>query len=118
MVLGLHGGFFKPIAHMHALGLALEVSHDGSLKELAVQNSQSYDNRVAAALIRHHFIFGRLDFSQALGFYLFKDYPTANEVFQRYMIHYRAFKKLHVGFSLKAHLHVAEQMDMRVGIVF
>jgi hypothetical protein len=118
MVLGIHGGFFKPIAHMHALGVALELSHDGSLKQLAVQNSESYDHRVAAALFRHHLIFGRFDFSQALGFYLYKDYPTADEVFQRYTIQYGAFKKLYVGFSLKAHLHTAEQMDIRVGLLF
>lgn len=118
IVFGLHGGFYKPISHMHAFGLALELSHDGSLKELALQNNESYDHRVVSGLARHHFLFGRFDFSQAIGFYLHKEYPSAHNVFQRYFIQYRIFEKLQVGFSLKAHLHVAEQMDLRLGLLF
>ncbi len=117
IVIGLQGGFYKPLARMHALGLALEVSHDGALKELARQNYESYDHRIVSGLVRHHFLFGRFDFSQSLGIYLHKEYPNPNSVFQRYAILYRVFEKLQLGFSLKAHLHTAEQMDLRLGVV-
>jgi hypothetical protein len=118
MVIGLHGGFYKPVARMHALGLALEVSHDGALKELARQHDESFDHRVVSGLVRHHFLFGRFDFSQSLGIYLHKEYPNPNTVFQRYAIQYRILENLQIGFSLKAHLHTAEQMDVRLGVVF
>lgn len=118
IVIGLQGGFYKPIARMHALGLALEVSHDGALKELARQNFKSYDHRIVSGLVRHHFLFGRFDLSQSLGIYLHKEYPNPNRVFQRYAILYRVFDKLQLGFSLKAHLQTAEQMDLRLGVVF
>lgn len=118
MVIGLLGGFYKPVSRMHAFGLGLEIFHDGALKEMARQSSGSIDHRVISGLVRHHLLFGRFDFSQSLGIYLHKEYPTPAPVFQRYAIHYRVFGKLQVGFSLKAHLYVAEQMDVRVGMVF
>lgn len=117
IVLGLHAGAYKPIAHMHALGVGLELSHDGLLKELARQDPDSYDHRVLSGLVTHHLLFGRFDFSQAIGFYIHKEYPDPNSVFQRYAMYYQMFEKLRIGFSLKAHLHVAEQMDVRVGMV-
>jgi hypothetical protein len=117
-VIGLQGGFYKPIARMHAFGLAVEALHDGALKELARQKEAAYDHRVISGLVRHHFLFGHFDFSQALGIYLHKDYPNPHTIFQRYAIHYRILKKLQAGFSLKAHLYTAEQMDVRLGVLF
>ena len=117
-VLGIHGGFYKTIARMHGVGAGMEFFHDNALKARARQLSQPFDHRVASALVTHHFLFGRFDFSQALGFYLFKEYPTPDSVFQRYVIQYRLLKRLQIGFSLKAHLHTAEQMDIRIGAIF
>lgn len=118
IVIGLQGGFYKPFTRMHAAGLGFEASHDGALKVQARLNEEYADHHVVSGLIRHHFLFGRFDFSQALGIYIHKEYPTPHGVFQRYAILYRIFKKLEVGFSLKAHLHTAEQMDIRVGFGF
>jgi len=118
MVIGLQGGFYKPFARMHAAGLGFEVSHDSALKEQARLSDENFDHHVLSGLIRHHFIFGRFDFSQALGVYLHKEYPTPATVFQRYAIQYRILNKLQAGFSLKAHLHTAEQMDLRIGVLF
>ncbi|MEX2233640.1 MAG: acyloxyacyl hydrolase [Cyclobacteriaceae bacterium] len=118
MVIGFQGGFYKPIARMHAIGLGLEFSHDGALKELARLNSGIYDHRVVSGLVQHHFLFGRFDFSQSLGIYLYEKYLNPTAVFQRYAIHFRILENLQAGFSLKAHLYTAEQMDMRIGFVF
>lgn len=116
--LGLSAGFFKPFARMHAIGVAVELVNDWSLKEWDRQSAEYYDHRVAAALVRHHFLFGRFDFSQAMGFYLYKKYPTYKNVFQRYVLQYELLKNLQIGFSIKAHLHVAEQMDVRINYLF
>ena len=118
MVVGVHGGLYKPFARMHAVGAAVEFFHDNALKVRARQQSQSFDHRVVSALVVHHFLFGRFDFCQAVGFYLHKEYPTPDEVFQRYVIDYRLMRSLHAGFSLKAHVHTAEQMDVRLRVVF
>lgn len=118
IVLGLHGGVYKPIAHMHALGVGFELSHDGLLEEFARQEPDSYDPRVLSGLLMHHLLFGRFDFSQAIGFYIHKAYPEPNTVFQRYAMHYQISDNFRAGFTLKAHLHTAEQMDVRLGVTF
>lgn len=117
VVIGLQGGVYKPVAPMHAIGLGVEASHDSALKAQARQENRAFDHHVLSALIRHHFLFGRFDFSQALGFYIHKEYPTPDEFFQRYALHYRIWNKFRVGFSLKAHRHTAEQMDVRLGFL-
>ena len=118
VVWGLHAGLYKPIANMHALGVGLEISHDGLLKELARQDPDAYDHRVISALVMHHLLFGRFDFSPAIGFYIHKQYPEPSRVFQRYAMYYQMFENFRIGFSLKAHLQTAEQMDVRLGVLF
>lgn len=117
-VVGLQGGFYVPVTRMHAAGIGVEASYDGALKERARDQGESFDHHVVSALLRHHFLFGRFDFSQALGLYLHKEYPTPAEVFQRYALHYRVWRGFQLGFSMKAHLHTAEQMDVRLGYFF
>jgi hypothetical protein len=117
-VLGFSGGFFKQFARMHGIGADIEASIDWSLKERNKQSTEYIDHHIVSGLIRHHFLFGRFDFSQALGFYLYKEYPTPSRIFQRYVLEYRISKNIQIGFSLKAHLAVAEQMDVRASYLF
>ena len=116
-VIGIHGGLYKPVARMHAFGAGVEFFHDNALKARARQQGEVFDHRVLSGLVTHHLLFGRFDFSQALGFYLHKQYPTPADVFQRYAVRYRLLEKLQIGLSLKAHLHTAEQMDLRIGVL-
>ena len=117
-ILGLSGGFYKPFARMHGIGVGVELVNDWSLKERSKQSVEYIDHYIVSGLLRHHFLFGKFDFSQALGFYLYKKYPTPNNIFQRYALAYRITKHIELGFSLKAHLAVAEQMDVRVNYLF
>lgn len=117
-ILGLQLGIYKPIANLHAFGSALEVVHDGTLKARALLDHDDYDHRIVSLLLRHHLLFGNFDFSQALGIYLFNQIPGRQDVFQRYALEHRLGQHLKIGFSLKAHLHVAEQMDVRITAIF
>ena len=103
---------------MHGIGLEIELVHDWSLKEQNKQSAEYVDHRVVSGLLRHHFLFGKFDFSQALGLYLYKEYPTEANIFQRYLLEYKVTKHLQFGFSLKAHFVTAEQMDMRLSYLF
>lgn len=117
-VLGITAGFYKPIARMHGVGIATELVNDWSIKERSRQSADVFDHRIVSGLLSHHFLFGKFDFSQALGVYLYKQYPSRHTVFQRYALQYRLSKNIQVGFSLKAHLQVAEQMDVRISYLF
>jgi len=117
-VLGINAGFYKSFARMHGIGLEIEVVHDWSLKEQNKHSVEYLDHRIVSTLLRHHFLFGKFDFSQALGFYVYKRYPTDHNIFQRYFLEYHLTKNIQLGFSLKAHFVTAEQMDMRVSYLF
>jgi hypothetical protein len=117
MVIGFQAGFYKPFARMHAWGSAVEIVRDGSIKQQSAQGAEHLGHYVYAGLLRHHFLFGRFDLSQAVGFYL-REYPSSHRVFQRYAMDYRVIQNLRIGFSLKAHLQVAEQMDIRALLIF
>jgi len=117
-ILGLSGGFYKPFARMHGIGVGVELVNDWALKERSKLSAEYIDHYIISGLLRHHFLFGKFDFSQAIGFYLYEKYPTPSIIFQRYSLAYRITKHLELGFSLKAHLAVAEQMDVRVNYLF
>ncbi|MDW8332545.1 MAG: acyloxyacyl hydrolase [Cyclobacteriaceae bacterium] len=114
-VAGLQAGFYYPVARMHAFGAAAEFLYDGARREKIRRGEESGNFYTVAPLFRHHLLFGRFDFSQAMGVYLIR--PSDKAFFQRYALEYQLKRYLKGGFSLKAHGHVAEQMDLRIMIV-
>lgn len=116
MLIGVQAGAYKPVSYRSALGFGLESYHDGTINESDPDGNIS--PWVLSGLLRHHFLFGKFDFSQALGLYLHEDYSPPKPLFQRYAIEYRIIPSLQIGFSIKAHLQVAEQMDVRATLVF
>jgi hypothetical protein len=117
-VVGAQVGAFKPFASMHAAGLALEGTYDGALKSRYQIEEGDFDHRSLALLARHHLLFGKFDFSQAMGVYLYRNQAANKTLYQRYALQYFLTSFLQMGFSLKAHGHVAEQMDVRLMVVF
>ncbi len=113
MMTGIYLGALRTLAKMHGAGLALESSHDSMLREKAIQGAP-FEPWIVSVLARHHLLFGKFDFNQAVGYYLYERYFNRHAVFQRYALQYRVAERFQVGFSLKAHLEVAEQMDLRL----
>jgi hypothetical protein len=68
--------------------------------------------------VGHDFLMGRFTFSQHIGVYLFKQAPMYDDVYQRYTLTYQLNKKWNIGVSLKAHRHVANFFDLRIGFRF
>lgn len=66
----------------------------------------------------HSFLLGRFIFSQAFGVYLYDPYKTNDPGYQRYGLVYRIGKHIQAGVNLKAHRHVADFPDLRIGVVF
>lgn len=110
LMVGMQVGAYRRFTHLNAVGLATEFSYDNSIR----LSTPAYNPGVFSTLMRHHLLFGKFDFSQALGIYLYRDYPSDHRVFQRYAIDYAIMHPFRIGFSLKAHRHIAEQMDIRI----
>ncbi|MCU0402555.1 MAG: acyloxyacyl hydrolase, partial [Algoriphagus sp.] len=83
---------------------------------IPVQESRS-ESLIPGIYLENHFLFGRFDFSQRLGKYLHKPegYRESEAFYQRYQLSYRVGKHLSLGAGLKAHGHVAEYLDLRMG---
>lgn len=114
-VLNILGGFYNNLTSINAFGGGLELTKDYSLE---VENSR-LEALMPAPFIAHHFLFGRFDFNQRMAVYLQKPTGYHDFVFyQRYSLMYRMIDDFSLGISLKAHGHVAENLDLRLSYRF
>lgn len=119
LLLGISGGVLYHLTHLNALNVGVELVRDGSLKAKAENLGEDYDHHLAALMLGHNLVFGRFTFNQQLGYYLYKPFPsTDKDFYQRYELLYRINDRLQMGTSLKSHGHVAENWDIRLGILF
>lgn len=114
-VFSVLGGFYKNISAINALGAGIELTKDYALK---VDNSR-IEALMPAPFIAHHFLFGRFDFNQRMAVYLQKPAGYHDFIFyQRYSLMYQVLQGFSMGFSLKVHGHVAENIDFRISYKF
>lgn len=119
LLYGLAGGAILRITNFSALSTGLEIFRDNTLSIEAERRGISKSPYVVGTGIGHHFIFGRFNFNQQMVYYLYKPFDfTSKKFYQRYELAYRISNYLQVGVSLKAHGHVAENFDLRLGVIF
>ncbi|MBR9999197.1 MAG: acyloxyacyl hydrolase [Cyclobacteriaceae bacterium] len=118
-LIGLEGGTIRGISNINGLLLGVEISYDGSYRELSERLPEDFSPVVFSIHGGHVFVIGRFSFTQQMAYYIYHKLPTAeNSLFQRYGMFYNFGKIVSLGFSLKAHGHVAEHMDIRIGFEF
>lgn len=111
----LAAGAFRRFSTVNGLGGGLELTQDYS----RAVDANRWDNLIIAPFVAHHFLFGRIEFGQRMAYYLQKppDYHSAG-FYQRYTLKYRIWRSFWMGMGLKAHGHVAENIDFRAGLRF
>jgi hypothetical protein len=109
----LSSGAYRKISGIVGLGGGLEIAQDFSLPALESRT----ESLIPGIYLENHLLFGRFDFSQRLGKYLSKPegYREDDSFFQRYTLTYLFGDHFSFGAGLKAHGHVAEYLDLRVG---
>lgn len=113
--LSLVAGAKRPVSAINALGAGIEVNRDYSLRNDAGKHGEM----ITAPFISHHFLLGRVDFSQRMALYLHQPEAFSDHRFyQRYVLAVDVGSGLLLGFSLKAHAHVATHLDLRIGWQF
>ncbi|MEX2592043.1 MAG: acyloxyacyl hydrolase [Anditalea sp.] len=111
-VLSLTAGAFKRLSSINAMGGGLELTKDYSLD---VKDSR-WEALMPAPYIAHHFLFGKIDFSQRMALYTHKPNAYNDHLFyQRYVLQYQVWSNWSMGIGLKTHGHVAENIDFRLG---
>jgi len=118
-MIGLSLGLSRQFNHLSSWQVGSELSYDESLPITGKVFERFNDSPLIISLTGGHLLkIGRVEFSQLLGVYLYKQYRNDIPVFQRYTLLYAATKNIRAGFSLKAHAEVAELIDLRLGINF
>jgi hypothetical protein len=113
---GLEIKWSRQFARVNAYTLGGEVMYDNGTGYVLEQNGDEASPVKAGMAIGHEFLLGKFLFSQQFGVYLNNPNPMHSDVYQRYGLVFRINKTLNAGINLKAHGHVANFLDFRVGI--
>lgn len=114
---GLEFKHARRIARLSNISLGGEWMYDTNQAKRSEGSRRETGHHVGVAL-GHEFILGKFLLSQQFGVYLFRPSSRPQDVYQRYGLSYFIHSSLFVGVSLKAHGHVADFLDLRVGYSF
>jgi hypothetical protein len=109
--ISLAASVYRPLNSINAAGGGMEFINNWAVPEPFIELT----GLTIAPFISHHFLLGRFDFNQRMGFYLHRPEIVNFRLYQRYALYYKLKPHLKLGFSLKAHGHRAENIDVRVG---
>jgi hypothetical protein len=112
---GIELKYSQQISRINALTGGLEYIHDNGDAYYSEQAGQEKRPNKIGTAIGHEFLLGRTIFGQQFGVYLLNQGFQGADVYQRYTLVYRITEKLNAGIALKAHGHVADFLDFRVG---
>ena len=119
LMIGLEAGLMPRLSRINGLMTGFEFSYDGLFNEEIRRQDLDKTPYLASLHLGHFFMFGKFTFTQQFAWYAYKSYPFNDaSFFQRYAIYWQFGKLINCGFSLKSHGHVAEYMDVRMGITF
>jgi hypothetical protein len=108
----------KQVGRISNLTLGAEAYRDEELRMDLRKDSIDAPPFLAGVQAGHQFILGRFLFGQALGLYIFDKTPYFDRLYHRWTLQYNMGQRIGVGFSLKAHRHVADFADLRVSYRF
>jgi hypothetical protein len=114
MIFGAGGQIHKQIGRLSIVGGGTEVYWDGSLQERIRQANLSQNAWRWGVFAGHQFALGRFRFTQHLGLYLYNDTDFFHWWYHRWGLTYQVWQKWKVGFSMKAHRHIANFLDIRL----
>lgn len=105
----------KKFARINSWSAGAEWVTDYSLREINRRNGVQNDFNRAGILAGHHLLIGRFTFYQKLGFYIYSPTKPKDPVYQRYGLIFQFTNHIFGGVDLKAHRHVADFLDVRIG---
>ncbi len=115
-VLGIAFRFSRQVSRINAINIGIEGLSDWVEKEKIKIDNSSIDHYLAGILIGNDFLLGKFIFYQQFGLYVHNPYKSYS-CFQRYGLLFRINAWLTTGIGLKAHGHVADFLDLKMGII-
>jgi hypothetical protein len=117
LLIGIQGGLLKQLSTVYGVNGGVEVIYDES-NDQDDDQSGDYNVFTGAAVLGNNLFFGKFHFSQQFAVYFERPTPGSKALYQRYALDYSINPVMKVGFSLKAHGHVADNIDLRLGVIF
>ncbi len=116
-VYGLYGLVGRTISVTNGFSIGVEYLNDGAVKEEIRRAGQEQNHNKFSGLIGHHLLFGKFDFSQYWGTYIYaSSKPSA--FYQRYTLTYKFTDQILGGVTLKAHGDAADSFHVLLGLTF
>lgn len=112
---GAGSSAYWPVSRINALGGQLEITNNLAGQQRNENNGVSSDAWQIGVAITNDFPLGRFHFSQSFGYYLLKILDEDYDFYQRYVLTYAIRDKLLIGTGLRAHGHIADFLEFRLG---
>ncbi len=116
-VFGFYSLAGRTISKVNGFSIGVEYINDGGAKEEISRKELTLDHQKVSGLIGHHLLFGKFDFSQYWGTYIYAPYKPMN-FYQRYSLSYSLGSHVLGGVTLKAHGDVADSFHILFGLSF
>ena len=105
----------RRVGRLSGLSLGTEWVYDGYAQEILRRANVEKSPWKGGILGGYELLVNRVRFTIHFGAYVYHPSGDPDPVYQRYGIFYRFGRHLVVGSTLKAHRHVADVFDMRLG---
>ncbi len=106
------------VSRINAIVAAAEIMGDWKNREQQAMENKSDGHIMIGLLAGNDFLLGRFIFGQQFGVYLYNPHGGTPDVFQRYYLDFFITDRLTSGIGLKAHGHVADFLEFRIGMAF
>jgi hypothetical protein len=106
----------RRVSRINAIVAAAEIMGDWKNRKQQLMDNKSDGHLMIGVLAGNDFLLGRFIFGQQFGVYLYNPHGGTPDVFQRYYLDFFITDWLTSGIGLKAHGHVADFLEFRVGL--
>jgi len=100
-----------------AVGTNFEMDNSRRVRILGSDDPSRSHLRLSFS-VGHEFWLGKIQFGQHIGVYAFDQFPVNEIWYHRHELTFQVLPYLYVSFGLKAHLQVADYLDLKIGYNF
>ncbi len=100
-----------------AVGTNFEMDNSRRVRILSSEDPARSHLRLSFS-VGHEFWLGKVQFGQHVGVYVFDAFPVDRTWYHRHELTFQILPYLYASFGLKAHWHVADYLDIKVGYNF
>jgi len=118
-IYGFWINYSRQVSRINAIALGSEFVVNTYLREYIKRiPTATGDHKRVNILVGHEFRMGKVVFSQHIGIYVYRPYKDKDPLYQRYGLSYHFKNRIIAGVNLKAHRHVGDFIDFRLGYSF